>query len=107
MRTYIRTVCANSAQPELIQKWKAAGKKILLSFGGAGMGGSGFELGPESGDRVGVAMGLGVIIVGKGAIVVGDAGPGISQVLPAPLHLLGKKRRTSSVVVSSNCVANF
>ena len=33
-------VCENSARPDLIQKWKAAGKKIILSFGGAGMGGS-------------------------------------------------------------------
>jgi len=33
-------VCNNSPQPELIQKWKNAGKKVILSFGGAGMGGS-------------------------------------------------------------------
>jgi chitinase len=33
-------VCNNSARPDLIQKWKDAGKKIILSFGGAGMGGS-------------------------------------------------------------------
>jgi len=33
-------VCENADHPELIQKWKAAGKKIILSFGGAGMGGS-------------------------------------------------------------------
>jgi len=33
-------VCDNSAQPGLIQQWKAAGTKVLLSFGGAGMGGS-------------------------------------------------------------------
>jgi chitinase len=33
-------VCENSARPDLIQKWKDAGKKIILSFGGAGMGGS-------------------------------------------------------------------
>merc|ERR1711865_915999 len=33
-------ICKNAARPDLIQKWKAAGKKIILSFGGAGMGGS-------------------------------------------------------------------
>merc|ERR1711907_903392 len=33
-------VCGNSARPDLIQKWNDAGKKIILSFGGAGMGGS-------------------------------------------------------------------
>eukprot|EP00751_Fragilariopsis_kerguelensis_P031753 CAMPEP_0170906538 /NCGR_PEP_ID=MMETSP0735-20130129/754_1 /TAXON_ID=186038 /ORGANISM="Fragilariopsis kerguelensis, Strain L26-C5" /LENGTH=812 /DNA_ID=CAMNT_0011302459 /DNA_START=61 /DNA_END=2499 /DNA_ORIENTATION=- len=33
-------VCDNSAQPDLIKKWKGMGKKIILSFGGAGMGGS-------------------------------------------------------------------
>jgi len=33
-------VCGNAAHPELITKWKAAGKKVILSFGGAGMGGS-------------------------------------------------------------------
>jgi hypothetical protein len=33
-------LCNNSARPDLIQKWKDAGKKIILSFGGAGMGGS-------------------------------------------------------------------
>merc|ERR1711907_112281 len=33
-------VCGNSARPDLIQKWKDAGKKVILSFGGAGMGGS-------------------------------------------------------------------
>jgi len=33
-------VCENSAQPDLIKKWKGMGKKIILSFGGAGMGGS-------------------------------------------------------------------
>lgn len=33
-------VCDNSPQPELIKKWKDAGKKVILSFGGAGMGGS-------------------------------------------------------------------
>ena len=30
------TVCGNAARPDLIQKWKNAGKKIILSFGGAG-----------------------------------------------------------------------
>ena len=33
-------VCSNARQPALISKWRAAGKKVLLSFGGAGMGGS-------------------------------------------------------------------
>jgi len=33
-------VCDNADQPELIQEWKDAGKKVILSFGGAGMGGS-------------------------------------------------------------------
>lgn len=33
-------ICENQAQPELLAKWKQAGKKIILSFGGAGMGGS-------------------------------------------------------------------
>ena len=33
-------VCNNAKQPALINKWRAAGKKVLLSFGGAGMGGS-------------------------------------------------------------------
>jgi chitinase len=33
-------VCENAPNPSLIQEWKAAGKKVLLSFGGAGMGGS-------------------------------------------------------------------
>ena len=33
-------VCENSARPGLIQKWKSMGKKVVLSFGGAGMGGS-------------------------------------------------------------------
>ena len=33
-------VCDNAKQPELIDKWRAAGKKVLLSFGGGGMGGS-------------------------------------------------------------------
>eukprot|EP00754_Rhynchopus_humris_P008880 Rhum_TRINITY_DN13862_c0_g1::Rhum_TRINITY_DN13862_c0_g1_i1::g.65126::m.65126 len=33
-------VCDNAKQPELIDKWRAAGKKVLLTFGGAGMGGS-------------------------------------------------------------------
>jgi len=33
-------VCENSARLDLIQKWKSMGKKVILSFGGAGMGGS-------------------------------------------------------------------
>ena len=33
-------VCENTARPDLISKWKSAGKKVILSFGGAGMGGS-------------------------------------------------------------------
>jgi hypothetical protein len=33
-------ICNNLAQPGLIEEWKAAGTKVLLSFGGAGMGGS-------------------------------------------------------------------
>jgi len=32
--------CANQARPDLIQQWRQAGTKVLLSFGGAGMGGS-------------------------------------------------------------------
>jgi hypothetical protein len=34
------SVCNNSPNPELISKWKGMGKKVILSFGGAGMGGS-------------------------------------------------------------------
>ena len=33
-------ICNNSPNPDLIQEWKAAGKEVLISFGGAGMGGS-------------------------------------------------------------------
>ena len=33
-------VCNNGPNTGLIQEWKNAGKKVLLSFGGAGMGGS-------------------------------------------------------------------
>eukprot|EP00928_Gymnodinium_smaydae_P012899 TRINITY_DN1470_c0_g6_i1.p1 TRINITY_DN1470_c0_g6~~TRINITY_DN1470_c0_g6_i1.p1 ORF type:complete len:561 (-),score=102.66 TRINITY_DN1470_c0_g6_i1:240-1922(-) len=33
-------VCENAPKPDLVQKWKDAGVKVLLSFGGAGMGGS-------------------------------------------------------------------
>jgi len=33
-------VCGNVPRPDLIQKWRSMGKKIILSFGGAGMGGS-------------------------------------------------------------------
>ena len=32
--------CGNTARPDLIQRWQEQGKKVLLSFGGAGMGGS-------------------------------------------------------------------
>jgi len=33
-------ICNNAEQPGLIQAWKEAGTTVLLSFGGAGMGGS-------------------------------------------------------------------
>eukprot|EP00656_Telonema_subtile_P038515 TRINITY_DN434_c0_g1_i1.p1 TRINITY_DN434_c0_g1~~TRINITY_DN434_c0_g1_i1.p1 ORF type:complete len:890 (-),score=196.15 TRINITY_DN434_c0_g1_i1:81-2750(-) len=33
-------ICNNAPQPALVAAWKAAGKKVILSFGGAGMGGS-------------------------------------------------------------------
>jgi len=33
-------VCDNVDRPDLITEWQNAGKKVLLSFGGAGMGGS-------------------------------------------------------------------
>jgi len=33
-------VCSNSPQAGLVQSWQAEGTKVLLSFGGAGMGGS-------------------------------------------------------------------
>lgn len=33
-------VCNNAANPGIIQEWQNAGKKVILSFGGAGMGGS-------------------------------------------------------------------
>ena len=32
--------CENTVRQDLIDKWRAAGKKVILSFGGAGMGGS-------------------------------------------------------------------
>lgn len=32
--------CNNQPRPDLIAQWQAAGKKVILSFGGAGMGGS-------------------------------------------------------------------
>jgi hypothetical protein len=32
--------CSNQARPDLIQKWRNMGKKVIVSFGGAGMGGS-------------------------------------------------------------------
>ena len=34
-------VCDNKVDTDLIANWKAAGKKVLLSFGGAGMGSTG------------------------------------------------------------------
>ena len=33
-------ICNNSPNPSLVAEWQAAGKKVILSFGGAGMGGS-------------------------------------------------------------------
>jgi hypothetical protein len=33
-------ICNNAPNDALLQQWQAAGKKIILSFGGAGMGGS-------------------------------------------------------------------
>jgi len=33
-------ICNNAPQPALLSQWKAAGKKVILSFGGANMGGS-------------------------------------------------------------------
>jgi hypothetical protein len=33
-------ICNNAVQPSLMAAWKAAGKKVIVSFGGAGMGGS-------------------------------------------------------------------
>jgi len=33
-------ICNNAPNPALVSQWKAAGKKVILSFGGAGMGGS-------------------------------------------------------------------
>ena len=35
-------ICANSNNQALVDSWRAAGKKVILSFGGAGMGGSWF-----------------------------------------------------------------
>ena len=32
--------CGNEVRPDLISKWQSMGKKVILSFGGAGMGGS-------------------------------------------------------------------
>ena len=32
--------CANTVRTDLIEKWQGMGKKVILSFGGAGMGGS-------------------------------------------------------------------
>ena len=33
-------ICGHSPNPSLVRQWQAAGKKVILSFGGAGMGGS-------------------------------------------------------------------
>jgi len=33
-------LCGNQARPDLIDKWRGMGKKVIVSFGGAGMGGS-------------------------------------------------------------------
>jgi len=33
-------ICNNAPNPGLVSEWQAAGKKVILSFGGAGMGGS-------------------------------------------------------------------
>ena len=32
--------CGSQERPDLIERWQAKGKKVILSFGGAGMGGS-------------------------------------------------------------------
>jgi chitinase len=34
------STCGNQYRPDLIRKWQTMGKKVILSFGGAGMGGS-------------------------------------------------------------------
>lgn len=34
------TVCGNGINQQLVNEWRAQGKRVLLSFGGAGMGGS-------------------------------------------------------------------
>ena len=33
-------ICNNGNNQGLVDSWRAAGKKVILSFGGAGMGGS-------------------------------------------------------------------
>ena len=33
-------ICNNQNNQALVDSWRAAGKKVILSFGGAGMGGS-------------------------------------------------------------------
>jgi hypothetical protein len=33
-------LCGNQVRPDLIEKWRGKGKKVIMSFGGAGMGGS-------------------------------------------------------------------
>lgn len=37
---YEPLTCGNEARPDLIKKWRDMGKKVILCFGGAGMGGS-------------------------------------------------------------------
>lgn len=70
--------------------------------------GSGFGLetvGTDIGNIVGVTNGLGAF-VGESA-TVGEDGRPVSHEIPDPPHLFGKNRRTSSVIVSSNLLANF
>jgi hypothetical protein len=33
-------ICENANNQALVDQWRAAGKKVIFSFGGAGMGGS-------------------------------------------------------------------
>ena len=33
-------ICGNQNRQDLVDSWRAKGKKVILSFGGAGMGGS-------------------------------------------------------------------
>jgi len=46
-------VCSNAANPALIQQWQALGKKVILSFGGAGMGGTSFVITELVGGEIG------------------------------------------------------